>query len=71
MEAKSDNSVIAHMFTHSTFLFARIQKMASSKKLQRLTKLVASLEIGMNASNSRKEPKGNWIINIILKRLLK
>ena len=30
--------------------------MASSKKLQRLTKLIASLEIGMSAFNSRKEP---------------
>ena len=31
--------------------------MASGKKLHRLTKLIASLEIGMSASNSRKEAK--------------
>ena len=35
--------------------------MASSKKLQRLTKLIDSLEIGMSASNSRKEPKDTEI----------
>ena len=31
--------------------------MAYSKKLQRMTKLISSFDIGMSASYSRKEPK--------------